>query len=406
MRIFLLISVFFLLNACGSAIDAAKRARTQSILINTPHADGSKCVLTDGIGRKWYVTKTPNTVNVEDGHSPLHVVCRKKGYKNTTTTINERKQELLTIDGERVTVGLYQQFPTKAPRLVPTVLKESASIFLDPTGNYSTEYPREITVWMEPERFKSEEAMIAWAYDKEIWINERLLQEADDREKDDARKSVRRELKHARKEKRKELWDKSVAFAKNAFDKGTKPITYVKAAEKAAKYATKHTEEAVRYAAGVSEVGGAYAMDAAEESAKYSTDVAGKAAVRTTNLARDVSTHAVATAGKTAGGVLKELSFDEQLKELGEKGLKYQDEWMKKYGSTISPEQRKRLEKTTWFPNWFKYSASKQSKVGNTQRKQDMEQPASEIERVIKQMEERKKKEGDVPPWIEERKEQ
>ena len=201
-RFFLLIIVLFSVAGCA-AFEVARLARTQTILVKTPHAEGSKCVITDARGRSWNVRRTPASVAVEDGHSPLHVVCKKRGHKTTSLTVREIKEELLTIDGERVSLGVYDQFPVKMPRLIPTAIKEASSFVLDPTGNISTKYPEEITVWMEPEKWDSKEQMIAWAYDREIEGNRSFINTEDARIKDERRKAIRRAKKEAREEKRK-----------------------------------------------------------------------------------------------------------------------------------------------------------------------------------------------------------
>ncbi len=205
MKIIFVGLVLFLVTGCVSAINSAKLARTQNILVQTPFADGAKCKITDARGVSWRARRTPISVAVLEGHSPLHVVCRKKGFKNTTLTVREHKEELLTIDGERVTLGLYDQFTTKAPRLFPTVVKEATGIILDPLGNLSTKYPEEIVVWMEPLKWDSEEQMREWAFEKRVWENQQMAMVADAKETDDARKIVRRGKKRVRKEKRAEI---------------------------------------------------------------------------------------------------------------------------------------------------------------------------------------------------------
>lgn len=223
MRSIFILSLLLLLVACTSAVETLKLARTQTIMVNTPFADGAKCNLTDARGRKWHVRKTPDVVAVEDGHSPIRIICKKKGFKTTTVAIREGKQELLTIDGKRVTLGIFDQFPNKAPRLIPKAIKEVSSFALDPTGEISTEYPEEVTVWMEPLVWPTEEDMRGWAYERRIWMDEQYFIAEDIRIEDDARKVVRREKKQAREEAREEFYEDVKDFGRKAVD----PDTYI-----------------------------------------------------------------------------------------------------------------------------------------------------------------------------------
>ena len=369
MRAFLIIFLTLSLTACYPTLDAIKRARTQNIMVVTPHADGAKCTITDAIGRKWRVRNTPNSVNVQEGHSPLKFVCRKTGYKTTVNTISEHKQELLTIDGERVTLGIYQQFPTKSPRLIPSLVKETAGFAIDPTGNLSTKYPNEVTIWMEPNEFESDEAMIAWAYDKEIWINERILQEDDDKAKDDARKKVRRDLKQARKEKRKEYLDKAFEFSKKVAVEGTKPINYVKVTEKVVKHVVGEVDEATRYAAKASEGGAIYTINTADEILAYSVDKTGDGARRLANSAndgfeyafselRDDAAYVLEKTTKTTADTMTTVIFNRNLEELKNATMKFRTKWIKEHNPKLTPKQRYRIKQTSWYPEWKKRNYS------------------------------------------------
>jgi hypothetical protein len=292
MRISIIMFVALFIFGC-SAIDTMKLARTQTVLVKTPFADGASCTLTDARGRRWKVRSTPNTAIVEDGQSPLQVICKKAGFKNTVETVSESKEELLTIDGKRVTVGIYNQFPTKAPRLIPTAIKEASSFALDPTGSLSTKYPNEITIWMEPEVWQSEEEMRQWAYERSVWENGEVLQAADDKARDDERKAVRRSEKLARAAERQKMLDK--------LKKLGEPDTYVNASEEGTK----------KLVTGVKTVG------------------------------RSV--------GASALVVGKEIKND--IDYLGEKAAEYNPEWMKN-NPNLKPSQDSAIDKTSWKPNW------------------------------------------------------
>jgi hypothetical protein len=267
MRSSIMLLSILLLVGCGSAIETVKLSRTQNILVQTPLADGAKCTLTDATGRKWKVRSTPGNVAVADGHSPLQVICTKDGYKNTVETVKEFKEELLTIDGKRVTMNAYDQFPTKAPRLIPTAIKEASSFVIDPTGNISTKYPNEITIWMEPNTWESEKAMREWAYEKSVWQNESIIVAEEDKAKDDERKVVRREKKDARAESRKKLYAKAKVFGEKAIDANT----YVGYAKKGTKWGVDSADKIVE---GAVDVTGIVAEGAANTAGNVSDKVA------------------------------------------------------------------------------------------------------------------------------------
>lgn len=173
-------------------MESLQIANTHNILIQTPHVEGAECRVSDKGGRKWNLWETPGTVAVQEGHPPLVVICAKKGFKTSVLTINEHKEELLTIDGQRIDVSIYGDFPTKFPRLIPTAIKESAGFVQDPTGHISTTYPNTITVWMEPKKWESEEQMREWAFDREVEDRAQFINEEDAKSVDEKRKAKRR----------------------------------------------------------------------------------------------------------------------------------------------------------------------------------------------------------------------
>lgn len=357
---FILIILTLSLVGC-TAVQSVKLARTQTILVDTPHAEGAKCVLTDARGREWRVRKTPASVAVEDGHSPLQIVCKKKGYKTTIETVNEQKEELLTIDGKRVTAGIYDQFPTKMPRLIPSAVKEVSSFVLDPTGNISTKYPSEVTIWMEPEKWNSKDEMIAWAYDREIDGNEDYIEEDNARIQDEQRKEIRRAKKLAREQKREEMVDKGVALTKKALD----VETYVD----------------------LTKTGVAYGF--------------GKAA-KVSKGAVDTSTIAIMGSGQVAQSVAEgfsdmsdEIDINQRMKWLEQKSKEYGVPWNE--NSNWKHSNKSKLDKSGWVPNWLNLRHSNVSKVGGeseTNYSTESEEQIIDVEK-IKSVED-----DDVPPWI------
>ena len=207
----ILLSVALLVISGCSTIESLGYSNTQNILIDTPHVEGAECNLSDKTGRKWNLWETPGTVPVQEGHPPLVVICTKKGFKKSVLTINEHKEELLTIDGKHIDVSIYGDFPTKFPRLIPAAIKETAGFVQDPTGSVSTTYPNKIVVWMEPKKWESEGQMREWAFDREVedrgdFINERDAKLADEKRKEERRidrkkreddfKKIKKRLEH------------------------------------------------------------------------------------------------------------------------------------------------------------------------------------------------------------------
>lgn len=201
----IIIAVFMpILTACQT-IESMKSANTQNIVVNTPGVEGADCDLSDRTGRKWRLWGTPGTVAVQEGHPPLIIVCTKKNYKKSILTINEQKEEILTIDGKRIDLSLYGHFPTKFPRLIPSAIKEVAGFAQDPTGSISTKYPTELAVWMEPKVWESEEQMREFAFEREAYERAADLDAMDEKEKDELRKIVRRQKRDEREEYRRKL---------------------------------------------------------------------------------------------------------------------------------------------------------------------------------------------------------
>lgn len=201
--------ILLIVSGCASTMESLKMANTQNLLIQTPHVNGAECELSDKGGRKWRLWETPGTIAVKQGHPPLVIICTKKGFKKSVLTINEQKEELLTIDGKRIDVSLFNQFPTKFPRLIPGTIRETAGFMQDPTGSVSTEYPNEVIVWMEPKKWESEEQMREWAFDREVQDRAEFINEEDAKLNEERRKAKRRVDSKAREEKMDSFIDKT-----------------------------------------------------------------------------------------------------------------------------------------------------------------------------------------------------
>lgn len=188
-------------SGCASTLESLKIANTQNILIQTPHVDGAECEISDKGGRKWRLWSTPGTIPILQGHPPIVIICTKKNFKTSVLTVNEHKEEILTIDGKRIDVSIHNQFITKIPRLVPGAIRETAGFMQDPTGSISTTYPNEVVVWMEPKKWESEEQMREWAFDRDVLERAEFINETDAKLAEDKRKDKRRAEEQERKKK-------------------------------------------------------------------------------------------------------------------------------------------------------------------------------------------------------------
>lgn len=180
MRVLLTLFCCFSMVSCSS-IDKAKM---QSILVETPYADGAKCRVTDNKGNKGLVNKTPSTVTVREGHPPLVVICEKKGYKNTH----------VMIDAEDTKV-----------RQTNELIEEIAGMIEDPYAAYATQYPDTITVWMEPDKWESEDVMRQWAFDKKLYEDKQFERQKEKREAEERHiKELELEIKLRQEQERQD----------------------------------------------------------------------------------------------------------------------------------------------------------------------------------------------------------
>lgn len=376
MRILSIIAVIFLFGC--SAAQTVQMARTQNILIRTPHVEGAKCTINDGLGRKWKVRKTPGNVSVQDGHPPLQVICRKKGYHTSISTIDEHKQELLTIDGKRITIGLYQKFPaTKIPRLIPTAIKEASGFLLDPTGSVSTKFPNEITMWMEPKNWNSEKDMRKWAYEKQIWLSERYIASTEDKATDELRKQQRRDIKQAKKAKNKERVEKVKEIAKKAVD----AKTYSNAMRGGTKWTTDTAEELTEGA-----------LDSAVIAYDGASKIKGNITYRASEIGKDAAEQISTEVIKGGADIRKNTE------EMHERSSKYHEQLMKSSSDAWDNGKNSMMEKSKWLPSWLKHSTK--SKVGgkNDKEKAKDDEKSSKLDNAVKARERTQGME-DIPPW-------
>lgn len=118
---------------------------TQNLTVTTPRVDGATCDLTDSKGGKWFIKDTPNTVTVRKGDGPMTIICKKDGYKTNTLMLEE---------------GFH------GATLGNVLLGGGIGIFVDIASGAAQKYPDQVVMWLEPEKWDSEEEKAAWEAEK------------------------------------------------------------------------------------------------------------------------------------------------------------------------------------------------------------------------------------------------
>ena len=144
------------LSACSTLTTGTE----QTLLVYTPKVVGAKCTLTDSTAKSWALSHSPGSVMVAKGDGPMTVVCSKAGYKTATLTVDE------TFAG--ATLG-------------NIILGGGIGILIDAASGAAQQYPDDITVWMQPEKWSTPAEEKAWneakqAFDDEV---ERKKKEAE-----------------------------------------------------------------------------------------------------------------------------------------------------------------------------------------------------------------------------------
>lgn len=172
MKYLYLIFIITFLSSCSSFLESFSKINDQSIVIKTPYVKDADCFFYDGNGRKWRLRKTPGVISVYKGYPPLTVNCHKKGFKNTVLQLYDDKPYRSKSEADKVIDNVF----TSILDIIPSIAKGLASIIYDPFVNISKEYPREITVWMEPEKWPSEDFKRVWSYNKSLLENKNIKQ--------------------------------------------------------------------------------------------------------------------------------------------------------------------------------------------------------------------------------------
>lgn len=156
----LLVAAVFALNGCATIVSGPQ----QSIFIETPHADGAECKLTDSKNGSWRLDSTPGSVFVTKGNGPMNIVCSKKGYEKTVLQVEEG------VSG--ATFG-------------NIILGGGIGILVDAASGAAQKYPDNVLLWMKPTSFKSAAA-------KKEWEDEKALYEKKIKEAEEAKRAAQR----------------------------------------------------------------------------------------------------------------------------------------------------------------------------------------------------------------------
>ena len=143
-----------LLNFIGTLTGCATitTGTDQSVTVMTEkNVSSANCELTDSKDGKWFVNNTPGTIPVRKGDGPMTVTCKKEGYLDTTTSVEE------TIVG--ATLG-------------NILIGGGIGIIIDATSGAAQRYPDQIIVWMEPEEWESATAKQEWEQEKQAYEEE------------------------------------------------------------------------------------------------------------------------------------------------------------------------------------------------------------------------------------------
>jgi hypothetical protein len=113
----------------------------QSVTVDTEKdVYDASCKLTDKKDRSWHL-RTPGTVMVRKGDGPMTILCEKEGYKPSQLVVEET-----------ITAATFGNI----------ILGGAVGVVVDAATGAAQKYPANIIVWMEPEKWASEEDKTAW----------------------------------------------------------------------------------------------------------------------------------------------------------------------------------------------------------------------------------------------------
>jgi uncharacterized protein YceK len=142
MLLVVLICIAGLSSGCATVMTGTDQNIT---VVTEKNVTAAKCELTDAKSKKWYVPSTPGSANVHRGDGPMSVICEKSGYRTANLMVDE------TIAG--ATLG-------------NILIGGGVGIIVDAVSGAAQRYPDQITVWMEPESWSSENERLEWIKEK------------------------------------------------------------------------------------------------------------------------------------------------------------------------------------------------------------------------------------------------
>lgn len=158
-KIFVLIAASFTLSACATIVSGTQ----QTVFVETPFMEGASCSLVDSKNGIWHIPHTPAATTVTKGNGPLNVTCKKSGYITATTSVDE--------DLAGATFG-------------NIILGGGIGIFVDAASGAAQKYPDKIIVWMQPNKWSSQQQ-------KKEWLSAKEKYEEDLRQKEEAAKRAK-----------------------------------------------------------------------------------------------------------------------------------------------------------------------------------------------------------------------
>lgn len=142
---FLLVSLS-LLSGCATITSGT----SQSVnVVTEKNVSEAKCELIDKKGGKWFIPSTPGSASVKKGDGPLSIICKKDGYITAELMVDE----------------------TLVPATFGNILLGGGiGIIVDSVSGAAQQYPDQVLVWMEPEKFSTDLERDAWNQEKEKFI--------------------------------------------------------------------------------------------------------------------------------------------------------------------------------------------------------------------------------------------
>lgn len=121
---------------------------SQPFTVNTPMADGAKCILKDSKGAQWVMNATPMTLEVRKGDGPMTVSCSKAGFNDAEIVVEEGLAGM--------TFG-------------NVILGGGIGVIVDAASGAAQEYPDAVSVWLEPKQFASKASADEWSAAKQAF---------------------------------------------------------------------------------------------------------------------------------------------------------------------------------------------------------------------------------------------